>query len=797
KLGVFWHTQGSGKSYSMVFFCQKIHRKVSAGYTFVVMTDRTELDGQIYRTFVGCGASTNKGDKARDGAGLRRLLKDQNRRYVFSLIHKFHDRVDEAWSGRDDIIVVSDEAHRTQYGRLALNMRKALAQAKFIGFTGTPLIEGPEKQMTREVFGDYVSIYDFQRAVADGATLPLYYENRGEKLKIVDPEINRRIEERIQAAKADGELDEEQEEKLYRQLARDYPVLTSDTHLGDVAADLVEHFHQRWRLMETPARPGQPIRYGGNAKAMLVCIDKITCGRMYELISAKWATKISELEIKLANEEMAFSKAGKPPGAYVDRLRAQIAWMRETRMAAVFSPEQNEVKEFKAWDLDVRPHRELMNKGMDGRDLEECFKDSAHPFRVAIVCAMWLTGFDVKPLATLYLDKPMQGHTLMQAIARVNRVAAHKKNGLIIDYNGMLKSLRKALATFAQGDRGGPVVDPLRDDSQALADYADAIAKGRAHLAGLGYALERLIEAEGFDKQQELLLAENAVCRSPESKKTFQVLVEDIEDRFRGLFPNPGLFAHDAEENALSAIYNRLQKPTGNVDISGILQELHAVVDTALATAPPSQTMQGERKQYDLSGIDFERLRAEFAKSPVKQTIVLTLMERIEARLAAMLAKNPTRIDFYTRYRAIVDEYNKDKDEAEIQRVFEDLFRVHDSLDEEALRYSREGFDNDEQLAVFDLLSKDKTELTKADREKIKKVAKTLLATLEERRQQMANLRDRASAQANLKLAIIDEMLNGMPEEFSNEEINVRAEALFLHVGGGFWDITSPSSRLN
>ena len=784
KLGVFWHTQGSGKSYSMVFFCQKIHRKVSAAYTFVVMTDRNELDGQIYKTFVGCGVSTNKTDKARDGAGLQRLLKDQNRRYVFSLIHKFHERVDKSWSQRDDIIVVSDEAHRTQYGRLALNMRKALGKAKFIGFTGTPLIDGPEKQMTREVFGDYVSIYDFQRAVADGATLPLYYENRGEKLRIVDPEINRRIEERIQAAKADGELDEEQEEKLYRQLARDYPVLTSDTHLGDVASDFVEHFHQRWRLMETPVRPGQPIRYGGNSKAMLVCIDKPTCGRMYALVKDKWLAKIAQLELNLAAEELAFSKANKQPTAYVDRLRAQIVWMREARMAAVFSSEQNEVKEFAEWKLDVRPHRKLMRDGMDGRDLEECFKDSAHPFRIAIVCAMWLTGFDVKPLATLYLDKPMQGHTLMQAIARANRVAAHKKNGLIIDYNGMLKSLRKALATFAQGDRGGPVFDPLRDNTQALVDYADSVARGRAHMVGLGYDLDCLIKAEGFAKHQELLLAENAVCRSAESKKTFQVLVEDIEDRFRGLFPNPGLFKHDADENALSAIYNRLQKPTGNVNISGILQELHAVVDAALETVPPPNAMQApKRQQYDLSHIDFERLQAEFAKSPVKQTVVLSLMEKIEARLAAMIATNPTRIDFYTRYQDVVSEYNKDKDDAEIQRVFEDLLRAHDGLDQEEMRYSREGFDNNEQQTIFDLLSKDKAALTKADRDKIKQVAVSLLEKLEKRKQEMINLRDKASAQANLKVAIIDEMLTGMPEEFSNEEIDTRAEIIFRHVG--------------
>ncbi|MDI1231315.1 MAG: type I restriction endonuclease subunit R [Methylobacter sp.] len=454
-LGVFWHTQGSGKSYSMVFFCQKIHRKVSARYTFVLMTDRKELDAQIYGTFVNCGAATNKGDKARNGDGLQRLLKDQNRRYVFSLIHKFHEQVKENWSLRDDIIVVSDEAHRTQYGRLALNMRKALQNAKFIGFTGTPLIDGPEKQVTRQVFGDYVSVYDFQRAVADGATLPLYYENRGEKLQIIDPELNRRIEERIDAAKADGELTPEQEEKLYRQLARDYPVLTSDSHLGDIASDFVEHFHQRWRLMEPLTKPGEAIRYGGNSKSMFVCIDKVTCVRMYALIKTRWAAKIDELEASLVYQEALLVKSGKEVSPFVERLRAHVAWMRETQMYTVFSPEQNEVQDFKDWGLDVRPHRELISNGIDGRSLEECFKDSQHPFRIAIVCAMWLTGFDVKSLATLYLDKPMKGHTLMQAIARVNRVAANKKNGLVIDYNGMLKSLRKALATFAQGDAGG------------------------------------------------------------------------------------------------------------------------------------------------------------------------------------------------------------------------------------------------------------------------------------------------------------------------------------------------------
>lgn len=780
KLGVFWHTQGSGKSYSMVFLCQKIHRKVSASYTFVLLTDRRELDDQIYKTFVGCGISTNKSDKASGAEGLKRLLRDENRRYVFSLIHKFRLRVTEPWNLRDDVIVISDEAHRTQYGRLALNMRMALRRAKFIGFTGTPLIDDHERSMTEQVFGGYVSVYDFQRAVADGATLPLYYENRGEKLCIVDPDLNKRIEARIDAARADGELSEEQEEKLYRELAREYPVFTSDTHLNDVAADFVEHFHQRWRLMEPPAKPGSSPNYGGNAKAMLVCIDKLTCVKMAERIKVKWQAKILELQNHLQKEEAYFSSAGKPETAFVSRLRAQILWMTNTQIHPIFSPEQNEVKDFAVEGINVEPYRSVIAKGINGKDIDECFKDSNHPFRVAIVCAMWLTGFDVKSLATLYLDKPMKGHTLMQAIARVNRVAANKKNGLIIDYNGMLKSLRKALATYAQGD-SGTLTDPLFDEDQALAEYAVAINKVQAYLLNLGYDLNELIRAEeGEETWNELLIAQNFLSKSLENKKTFQVLAEDVFDRFRGLFPNSGVFTYEPQENAISAIYNLLQKPKPKIDISAIMQDIRGVIDASLDVAPRIQASR-PAKQYDLSGIDFERLRAEFAKSPYKETAVLTLQERVRARLELMTMLNPGRIDLYKRYQQIIADYNKDKDDAEIQRVFDDLITLHGMLDQEEQRYIREGFKTEKELAVFDLLSKDIASITKGDIEKIKKVAQELMSTVEARHQKIGDLRDRASSQAQMKVAIIDHMLEGMPDQFSSEDIEARAEVIYQY----------------
>lgn len=783
QLGVFWHTQGSGKSYSMVFLTEKIHRKISGSYTFVVITDRTELDDQIASIYTNCGRANSKTDQAKNGAALRAMLRDQNRRYVFGLIQKYRDRVTEPYSERDDIIVISDEAHRTQYGRLALNMRKGLPRGKFLGFTGTPLIDQGEKQLTREVFGDYVSIYDFQRAVADGATLPLFYENAGEKLKIIDPKVSERIAEHIEAARQAATLDDpwtdEKEEKLYRQLARDYPILTAPTRLDRVAQDFVDHFHQRWRVVEN-----------GGGKAMMVCLDKITCVKMHDLIVAKWQEKAAQLEAAVAAEEALFAAKGKAPTGLLKQRREHVEWMKATECCVVVSQEQGEVAEFAKWKnfrdepLDITPHREKMVK----RNLEKEFKQAENPFRIAIVCAMWLTGFDVKCLATLYLDKPMQGHTLMQAIARVNRVGGGKKHGLIIDYNGMIKSLRRALATFAQGDRAGTgkgegEQDTVRDDSEALAEYATSLKAARDFLAGLGFDLNALIAAKGFDKQQQILVAVNLLCESDERRKTYQVIVEDVQARHRGLFPHPGLFDFDAEESAVTAIYNKLQDARVSPDVSRLLQDFYDVVDTALVTDGPGTRAPSKEgpARYDLSGIDFSRLRAEFEKTPFKNVVAMNLMEKVEDRLAKMVARNPARVDLYERYQEIVQEYNKDKDAAEIQKVMDDLFAFNDDCSEEEKRYLREGLENDDQLAVFDLLQKDS--LAKSDREAIKKVARELLDKLTSGKLQIDHWREKATAQAQVKAEIIKHLFANLPSgAYDADEIELKAGALFAHI---------------
>jgi type I restriction enzyme R subunit len=357
KLGVFWHTQGSGKSFSMVFFGQKVLRKLPGNWTFVVITDRDDLDGQIYKNFANTGAVTEAEERVRADSGqhLRQLLQEDHR-YVFTLIHKFNLNMAEKEAGvavypvlskRSDVIVMTDEAHRSQYDTLALNMRSALPHAAFIGFTGTPLIKG-EEERTREVFGDYVSIYNFQQSAEDKATVPLFYENRIPELQLTNKDLNADMERLLEEA----ELDERQEKKLEREFARQYHLITRDERLDKIAEDVVTHFVGR----------------GFRGKAMFIAIDKVTAVRMFNKVKDRWAKRIAELKILLSVAK----------GTERESLTKQIAYMESTDMAVVVSQAQNEVADFQEKGLDILPHRLRMLK----EDLETKFKDPDDPFRL-------------------------------------------------------------------------------------------------------------------------------------------------------------------------------------------------------------------------------------------------------------------------------------------------------------------------------------------------------------------------------------------------------------------------------
>ena len=771
RLGVFWHTQGSGKSYSMAFFAEKARRKLEGNFTFLLMTDRNDLDGQIYNTFVGCGIADDNTPRAASGDDLEQLLK-QNHRYVFSLIHKFNKDVDpeRPYSERDDIIVISDEAHRTQAGRLARNMRLALPNAAFIGFTGTPLFQ--QDEITKRIFGKYVSRYDFKRSEEDGATVKLVYENRGEKLGVQRDDLNDRIAAKIEEA----ELDPDQEALLEKLLGQDYEVITADERLEKIADDFVEHCATRWE----------------SGKSMLVCIDKITCARMHQLIVPRWRARAAavraEAEAKHAEAQASGDNIRRAGLEEEARQRAaQAAWLDETIVGIIISEAQNEVRDFKKWGFDIIPHRALMKKGFetpDGKrvDVETAFKDPQHPFRAAIVCAMWLTGFDVECLSTLYIDKPMKAHSLMQAIARANRVYPGKDFGLIVDYNGMLKSLREALAQYALGDDGDSedgeeIVAPIEERVQAL---IEAIEATEAHLRGLGFDPAALSGSTGFARIQGLKDAVEAVYASDEAKRRFETLARQVFIRFKALLMEPTAFAFAERHDNIEAIYKKLTERRDTADVTALLKELHRIVNEAIRTQVPGDD-QAEGLTFDLSRIDMQKLRAEFAtKVRHKATALQDICEVVEQKLFEMLAQNPSRMDYQRKYEEIVAGYNREKDRVAIEETFRKLMELMEELDAEQKRAVEEGLDEDE-LALFDLLKKD--HLAKTERERVKQESRNLLASIKARLSEIDRFWEKEQTKAEVEVFILNEVYGNLPTPpFTAAEKQAVAAEVYAHV---------------
>ena len=786
KLGVFWHTQGSGKSYSIVFFAAKVRRKLGGNFTFLVLTDREDLDTQIYQTFAGCGLADNDKDPCRAASGdhLKQLL-GQHKAYLFSLIQKFNKKIGEGeeYSLRDDIIVITDEAHRTQYGTLALNARDALPHSSYIGFTGTPLFSDDE--ITKRVFGDYISTYDFQRAVEDGATVPIYYDARGDKLKFLDKDGNEHtvadpasLNEKIAAKLEELETEDvDVAQRLERELKRDYHIITANARLEQIADDFVLHYSNGWE----------------SGKAMLVCIDKITCVRMYNLIIDRWQQRQLDLnkELYAINDEQEEQFR-----------RRQLKWMDETRIAVVVSEEQGEVKKFKNWKLDITPHRELIKKGFElpgGKrlDVESAFKKDEHPFRIAIVCAMWLTGFDVPTLGTLYLDKPLKAHTLMQAIARANRVSEGKNNGLVVDYCGILKNLRKALATFAgtsdEGRNGdGGDKDPTHPPEELLTDLAESIEMIKTFLSDQGFELSQILKSDGFTRNKAIMEAKEAINVDDRTRKQYEVMARAVFKKFKACINfRPDINTYRDDRDAINIIYKSLQKDRQAADISTIMMQLQRMVDEHINVV----TVEGaeEPEPYDISKIDFDRLRREFERIQNKNTAVQSLKEAIEKRLVSMLKENPLRTDFQEHYERLVREYNKEKDRLTIEKTFEALLNIVKDLDDESHRAVEEGLD-EESLAIYDLLKKD--DLNKREIERVKKVVVSLLDKVKDEIKKIDNWRDKESTRdtirTNIHHYLYDES-TGLPiDSYEDNEIEQISKQVYRHIYRSYPQVPSP-----
>ena len=750
KLGVFWHTQGSGKSYSMLFLAQKIRRKFAGSPTIVVLTDREELNKQISDTFENCGMLGNvKASKfiAQSGEDLITKLKG-NPSFIFSLIQKFNRPDAEPIYPDHDIVVISDEAHRTQNGIFADNLMHLLPTANRIGFTGTPLLSNDN--ITARTFGGYVSIYDFKRAVEDKATVPLYYENRGERLKdLQNPEINEEIAAALEQA---GDMDASQLAKLEREFAKEVHLLTAKKRLRIVAKDFVRHYSDLWT----------------SGKAMMVSYNKVTCVRMYEYVQEYWQQEIATLKKQIASSVSQQE---------VQELNRKLKWMQETEMAVVVSQEQNEIQTFQKWGLDITPHRLKMEK----RELDKEFKDKDNKLRVVFVCAMWLTGFDVKTLSCLYIDKPMKAHTLMQTIARANRVAEGKTNGLIIDYIGIVKALRQALADYTANPEGGEGGnDPTIDKQELIKHVHEAIAAATAFLKEHDFELQNLIEADNFFKLFLLKEAANAMCETAEVRKTYCTYATTLLKLWKYLDREDITAEMKQHKDAIEAIYKELQKKRKHADITDLsvaINEIvndHIQIDSTIAAEPETS------RRFDISGINFDLLRREFAKSREKNLIMKDIQELLQERIALMLAQNPTRINFYEKYQEIIREYNQEQNRVNIEQTFEELMQLSGRLTEEEKRYVREGFENDEQLSMYDVLMKE--DLSKEDIKKLKKVAVDLLAKIKDMMESMSNPFDNPTAKATIIIAIRDTLWSDLPESYSDESINYYKDAVYNYV---------------
>ena len=754
--GVFWQTQGSGKSFSMVFFAQKVLRKLAGNWTFVVVTDRVELDEQIAKTFKTTGAvSDAEGDAchAAGGAHLRDLLRG-NHRYVFTLVHKF--QTPELLCDRSDVIVLTDEAHRSQYDTLALNMRAALPRAMFLAFTGTPLIAGEER--TREVFGDYVSIYDFQQSIEDGATVPLFYENRTPELQLVNPDLNEDIYRLIE----DADLDADQEAKLEQVLGRQYHLITRDDRLETVAQDIVRHFLGR----------------GFVGKAMMVSIDKATALRMYDKVKVHWEAETARVQKEWG--ELAYLPRGGEMSAEQARrdarmaeLRQRLAVLTSTDMAVIVSPGQNEIQQMQALGLAIEPHRKRMNESQPG--LDEKFKDTEDPLRLVFVCAMWLTGFDAPSCSTVYLDKPMRNHTLMQTIARANRVYPGKHSGIIVDYANVFASLEKALAIYGAGRDGK---SPVKDKQQLVEEMRRAVADALAFCAAHGVSLPE-IEALGAGSLERLNRVEesmNALISPDPLRRDFFAHERLVSTLYRAVKPDPAALEFASRVACLTTLAEaiRVRLNPNPPDISQVMGQINGLLDESITghaireSGPPA---------LDLSKINFEALANRFKASKHKNTELEVLKAAIRAQLERMIRLNRTRVDFAEKFEALIESYNAGS--ATIEALYAELLALSNSLNDEQQRHVRENM-SEEELVIFDILTRPAPELSTEERAEVKKAARELLARL--KALLVLNWRQKSAARSQLKLAIEDTLDTGLPRAYTSELYHQKCSAVFEHV---------------
>ncbi|MCX6265742.1 MAG: HsdR family type I site-specific deoxyribonuclease [Bacteroidetes bacterium] len=778
KLGVFWHTQGSGKSYSMIFFTRKVFRKFTGNYTFLIVTDRDDLDGQIYRNFLGAGAfSKDTKCRPKDSVDLRDMLQT-NTRYIFTLIQKFRFPKGQAYpvlSARNDIIVIIDEAHRTQYRDLAENMRTGLPNAQYIAFTGTPLLGS--KKLTQEWFGENISEYNFKQSIEDEATRPLFYQKRVPEVSLQNNDIDDDLAEIV----SDENLTEDQQIKLEREFAQEMSVLKADDRLEIIAKDIVYHFPRRGYL----------------GKGMVIVVDKFTTVKMYDKVKRLWEDE-KRMMLRQSNQSTNIKEK--------DELKQILEWMRKADMAVVISEEAGEAEKFEKQGLDILGHRKrMLTPDENGKELEDKFKDPKDPLQLVFVCSMWLTGFDAPTVSTLYLDKPMKDHTLMQTIARANRVTDHliygkqKKNGLIIDYYNVFRNLKKAFASYggANDNADGKEEVPVQEKEQLYVLLKDSITECESWCLSIEVELNKIVTSNIlFSKLNLFDEFADAIVANDNHKKQLIVYDNTIDALYDACKPE---ILGRRKDFPLAAIIHYLREvidgraDRGNLDsakrrISQLLDESIVAQEKEanrnqnndnifLAAEDPQYIIKAWR-QIDLSKLDIEKLREQYAEAPFKNIEISDLRAFISDKLQQMMERNITRTSFAQKLQEIIDRYNSGNSTNE--NFFDDLMDFVLKMREEEMRAAREGL-TESELEIFDMLKKD--DLTKEEEQRVKLAAKSLLFKLKEDKPTVLITDWHKDTQSKIQVqAAIKKVLNeNLPESYDRASYSVKCDIVFDH----------------
>jgi type I restriction enzyme R subunit len=557
-----------------------------------------------------------------------------------------------------------------------------------------------------------------------------------------------------------AELDEAQEQRLERELGRQYHLITRDDRLDAIAKDIVQHFLGR----------------GFQGKAMVVSIDKATALRMHDKVQKHWQTERARVEKQLAKAESYSSLADL---GSVAELKERFRVLTTTDMAVVVSPGQNEIEQMRRFGLDIVPHRKRMNE----EPLDDKFKDPDDPLRLVFVCAMWLTGFDAPSCSTIYLDKPMRNHTLMQTVARANRVFPGKHSGLIVDYANVFASLEKALAIYGKGSGGAT---PVRDKRELVEDLRRAVDAALVFCLGHGVDIQAIAGLPTGDLSRLTALAD-AVDRliAPDPvRKDFLAHERLVHALYQAVKPDPAVAEFAARVACLAVIGDEIRQRTnpGPPDISRIMSQINSLLDASIEAdgfriSAVRERPDGSPAVIDISAIDFEALAKRFEKTNRKNIELERLKLAVRAQLEKMVRANPTRVDYLAKFEELIEAYNNGS--RNIDDLFRELLALTRTLTDEQQRHVREQL-TEEQLTVFDLLTRPGPELTTAEREEVKKVVCHLLERV--RTALVLNWRQKAQARARVKLVIEDTLDEGLPRAYTPELYAAKCTRLFEHV---------------